>query len=119
MDRRKDLRFHVQFRSSFSSIVMVGGEGSVVDLSIRGCRIESHTDVQPGASLEVRIAAIEHEPPIQIQHALVRWSRVRQFGLEFETMVPEEWARLQHTVKQIEMEPYERDKQAAKPHESS
>jgi hypothetical protein len=119
MEQRKNLRFRVQFRSSFSSIAMVGGEGSVVDLSIRGCRIESPTDVQPGASLEVRIAAIEHEPPIQIQQALVRWSRGRQFGLEFETMVPEEWARLQHTVKQIEMEPYERDNQAAEHTESS
>lgn len=111
MEQRKNRRFHVQFRSSFSSIAMVGGEGSVVDLSIRGCRIESPTDVQPGASLEVRIATIEHEPPIQIQQALVRWSRGRQFGLEFETMVPEEWARLQHTVKQIEMEPYEQAQQ--------
>ena len=111
MEQRKHLRFHVQFRSSFSSIAMVGGEGSVVDLSIRGCRIESPTDVQPGASLEVRIATIEHEPPIQIQQALVRWSRGRQFGLEFVTMAPEEWARLQHTVKQIEMEPYEQAQQ--------
>ena len=111
MEQRKHLRFHVQFRSSFSSIAMVGGEGTVVDLSIRGCRIESPTDVQPGASLELRITAIEHEPPIQIQQALVRWSRGRQFGLEFVTMVPEEWARLQHTVKQIEMEPYEQAQQ--------
>ena len=119
MEQRKNLRFHVKFRSSFSSIVMAGGEGSLVDLSIKGCRIDSPTDVQPGNSLEIRIAAIEHEPPIQIQQALVRWSRGRQFGLEFVTMAPEEWARLQHTVKQIEMDLYERDKQAAKPHESS
>ena len=111
MEQRNNRRFHVQFRSSFSSIAMVGGEGTVVDLSIRGCRIESPTDVQPGASLEVRIAAIEHELPIQIQQALVRWSRGRQFGLEFVTMAPEEWARLQHTVKQIEMEPYEQAQQ--------
>ena len=107
IEQRKNLRYHVQFRSSFSSIAMVGGEGTVVDLSIRGCRIESSTDVQPGASLEVRIAVIEHEPPVQVQQAIVRWSRGRQFGLEFETMVPEEWARLQHTVKQVETEPYE------------
>ncbi len=111
IEQRKNLRFHVQFRSSFSSIAMVGGEGTVVDLSIRGCRIESPIDVQPGASLEVRIAVIEHEPPVQVQQAIVRWSRGRQFGLEFETMVPEEWARLQHTVKQIEMEPYEQAQQ--------
>jgi hypothetical protein len=119
MEQRKDLRFHVKFRSSFSSIGMVGGEGTLVDLSIRGCRIESPTDVQPGVSLEVRIAAMEHEPPIKIQQALVRWTRGRQFGAEFVTMAPEEWARLQHTVKQIEMEPYQRDNQAANHQEAS
>jgi hypothetical protein len=119
MEQRKNLRYHVQFRSSFSSVGMVGGEGSIMDLSVRGCRIESSTDVQPGASLRVGIEAIEHEPPIQIQHALVRWSRMGQFGLEFETMAPEEWARLQHCVKQIEMEPYKRDKQDAELGESS
>ncbi len=63
MEQRKNIRFPVQFRSSFSSIAMVGGEGSLVDLSLRGCRIESPADVQPGASLELRIVAIEQEHP--------------------------------------------------------
>ena len=111
MEQRKSLRFPVNFRSSFSSIGMVGGEGSLVDLSIRGCRIESPVDVQPGASLEVLIKAIEHEPPIQIQAAIVQWSRGREFGLEFEVISPTEWAHLQDVVKQIEMEPYERAQQ--------
>jgi PilZ domain len=119
MEQRTNLRFHVRFRSSFSSIGLVGGEGSLVDLSIRGCRIESPTNVQPGASLDIRILVAEDEPPIRIQQGVVRWSRGRQFGLEFVTMVPEEWARLQHIVKQIEMEPYIRDKQAAEFGEAS
>jgi hypothetical protein len=119
MELRKNLRFHVQFRSSFSSVGMVGGEGDIVDLSISGCRIESVTDVQPGASLEVRIVTKAQEPPLQIQQAIVRWKRGRQFGLEFVTMDTGEWARLQRTMKQIEMEPYERDNQAAKIDESS
>jgi hypothetical protein len=114
MDLRKNLRFHVHFRSSFSSVGMVGGEGDIVDLSIGGCRIESAVDVQPGVSLEVRIVTTGQESPIQIQQAIVRWKRGREFGLEFVTMGPGEWARLQRTVEQIEMEPYERDNQAAK-----
>ena len=114
MDLRKNLRFHVHFRSSFSSVGMVGGEGDIVDLSIGGCRIESAVDVQPGASLEVRIVTTGQESPIQIQQAIVRWKRGREFGLEFVTMGPGEWTRLQRTVEQIEMEPYERDNQAAK-----
>jgi PilZ domain len=111
MDKRKCPRFLVRFRSSFSTINVIGGEGSVVDLSIRGCRVESLTDVQPGASLDVRIHTDDDEPPIKIQQAVVRWSRAKEFGLEFVTMAPEEWARLQHAVKQIEMEPYQRQQQ--------
>jgi hypothetical protein len=119
MEQRKNIRFPVKFRSSFSSVGMVGGEGSIVDLSTRGCRVESSIDVQPGASLEVQIKATEHRPPIKIQAAIVRWSREQQFGLEFEVITPTEWAHLQDTVKQIEMEPYERDRQAAELRESS
>jgi len=113
MEQRKSLRFHAQFRSSFSSVAMVGGEGSLLDLSIRGCRIESLTDVKPGTTLEVRVEAIEGAPPIQIQAAIVRWSREQQFGLEFEVIAPTEWAHLQNIVKQIELEPYQQESQAA------
>ena len=90
---------------------MVGGEGSLLDLSIRGCRIESLIEVKPGATLEVRIEAIGGEPPIQIQAAVVRWSREREFGLEFEVIAPTEWTYLRDVVKQIELEPYQRAQQ--------
>jgi hypothetical protein len=101
-EQRKSLRFRVQFRSSFSSTSMVGGEGSLLDLSISGCRIESPADVQAGTTLEVRIMVREQESPIEIRQAAVRWSREHQFGLEFVTMTPNEWTRLQQTVEQIE-----------------
>ena len=107
MEQRSNLRYRAQFRSSFSSVAMVGGEGSLLDLSIRGCRIESLIEVKPGATLEVRIEAIGGEPPIQIQAAIVRWSREREFGLEFEVIAPTEWVHLQEIVKQIEREPYQ------------
>ena len=92
---------------------MVDGEGSLLDLSIKGCRIESLIDVKPGATLEVRIEVGEHCPPIQIQAAVVRWSREREFGLEFEVIAPTEWGHLQDVVKQIELESYQRESQAA------
>ncbi len=60
MDKRQHPRFPARFHSSFTSVTMVSGEGDVVDLSLRGCRVQSLTDVQPGACLEVRIAVLEH-----------------------------------------------------------
>jgi hypothetical protein len=59
--------------------------------------------------LELRIHPSEHEPPLQIQEAVVRWSRAQQFGVEFVTLAPEEWARLQHTVTHLELQPYQKE----------
>jgi len=83
MEQRQSPRFPVRFRSSFKSLNIVGGDGTIVDLSLRGCRVDSSTEVRPGTSLEVRILTSNEEPPLQIQEALVRWSRAHQFGLEF------------------------------------
>ena len=109
MDQRQIPRFPVRFRSSFTSLNIVGGDGNIVDLSLRGCRVESLTDVKPGTSLEVRIETLDDEPALKVQEAVVRWSRNQQFGLEFITLAPEEWARLQHTVTQLELHPYQRE----------
>jgi hypothetical protein len=109
MEQRQNPRFPVRFRSSFTSLNIIGGEGTIVDLSLRGCRVESETAVKPGTSLEIRVQTSEEEPPLKIQEAVVRWSRAQHFGLEFVTMAPEEWARLQHTVTQLELHPYQKE----------
>jgi hypothetical protein len=108
MEQRKNLRFPVRFRSSFTSLNIVGGDGNITDLSLRGCRVESQTEVRPGTSLEVRIHTSDDEPPLKVQEAVVRWSRGQQFGMEFVKLEPEEWARLQHTVTQLELQPYQK-----------
>lgn len=108
MDQRRWIRFPVHFHSSFKSANVVDGEGNIVDLSFRGCRVYSLTEVRPGTTLEVRIYVSDTEPPITIEQAVVRWYRAKHFGLEFVTLPPDEWARLQHVVKQIEMQPYQR-----------
>jgi len=111
MEQRKNRRFPVRFRSSFTSLNIVAGDGNITDLSLRGCRVESETEVRPGTSLELRIHTSEDEPPLKIQEGVVRWSRALQFGMEFVTLEPEEWARLQHTVTQIELQPYQKESQ--------
>ena len=40
MEQRKNPRFPVRFRSSFTSLNIVGGDGNITDLSLRGCRVE-------------------------------------------------------------------------------
>ncbi len=108
MEQRKDARFPVQFRSSFSSANIVSGEGTLSDLSIRGCRVYSLVEVKPGTALQLRLQTSDDEPPIQVSQAVARWYRASHFGCEFVNLSPDEWARLQHVIKDLEKEPYER-----------
>jgi hypothetical protein len=112
MDNRKDPRFPVQFRSSFSSTNIVSGVGVLGDLSVRGCRVFSATQVHSGTEIEMRIEVSDEARPLQVKKAIVRWYRNDYFGLEFVDLTPDGWARLQHVVKELEAEPYQRDNQA-------
>ncbi len=111
MENRKDPRFPVQFRSSFSSTNIVSGVGVLGDLSIRGCRVFSATHVHPGTEIEMRIDISDDEPPLLVKKAIVRWRRDGYFGLEFVDLTPDGWAKLQHVVKALEAEPYQREDQ--------
>ena len=108
MDQRHHPRFPVHFRSSFSSVNRVGGEGNVVDLSLRGCGILSATAVHPGTTLELRIQPAGDAAALTIQQAVVRWCRDGRIGIEFVSLQPDEWTRLQGIVKELTRQPYER-----------
>ena len=101
MDHRKDARFPVQFRSSFSSVNSVLGAGILEDLSIRGCRIFSRTTVKSGTEIELHIEVSPEKSPIHIQRAVVRWARDEIFGLEFMNLANNEWARLREIVHEL------------------
>ncbi len=109
MDNRKHQRFPVQFRSSFSSTNIVSGVGILGDLSIRGCRIFSATQVKPGTEVELRIEISNEQPSLHIRRSVVRWSRDGNFGMEFINLFEGEWARLQQLVKELELQPFQHD----------
>lgn len=107
MDQRQHQRFPVRFQSSFSLVNRVEGDGNVVNLSLRGCGVVSKTAVHPGTTLALRIRVQDHETA-RHQQAVVRWCRDARIGLEFVSLQPDEWARLQHIVKERTRQPYER-----------
>jgi len=86
----------------------VEGEGRVVDLSLRGCGIVTSAAVHPGTTLTVRIDQSPDEAALTVQQAVVRWCRNGRIGLEFVTLQPDEWVRLQALVKDLTRQPYER-----------
>ncbi|KAF4516179.1 hypothetical protein B566_EDAN000418 [Ephemera danica] len=103
-----ELRPIGNIKGSFSSANIVSGDGNLMNLSIRGCCVFSSAAVKPGTTLQLCVDLLDGQPPIQVTQAVVRWCRDRSFGLEFASMAPEDWARLQCVVKELEMEPYKR-----------
>jgi PilZ domain len=108
MQQRKDSRFPVGFRSSFSSANSISGDGTLSDLSIRGCCVRSLVEVNPGTVFQLRVHISDHESPIVISHAIVRWYRAGSFGCEFVNLGAEEWARLRAVTTELEKEPYQK-----------
>ena len=102
IEKRKYPRFPVQFRSSFSSVNVVGGEGLLHDLSVRGCQIESGTSVQPGTELRLLIHVSQEGDPLEIAVARVRWRQGQRFGAEFADIHNEAWKRLCGLIQDLE-----------------
>lgn len=103
MERRNFTRYPVRFRSSFSSAEMVAGEGVVLDLSLRGCRISGATRVPLGTELQLRLMLPEYDQqsPVEVEQAVVQWiHEANEFGVEFVqlgTGVPERISRFVRT----------------------
>lgn len=108
MERRKQIRFPVRFKSSFSSANIVAGEGTLQDLSLMGCSILSASEVKVGTVLQLQVQVSDDEAPIPITQAVVRWLRGKSFGCEFQTLNAEGWVRLQQMISNLEKEPYQR-----------
>ena len=102
MDLRKHNRIRVQFRNSFSGGPLVGGEEVLIDLSIKGCRVESDVRVHTDHHLEVPVYLPDHDFSLGVESSAVRWSRGREFGLEFVRMRSEAQELLHPVVKGLE-----------------
>ena len=107
MDQRQQPRIPVRFHSTFTSVNLVEGNGTLIDLSLRGCGILSSVDILPGTTIQLRIETTGKQGLLTIGQAVVRWCRNGRAGLEFLSMQPEEWARLQDMVKALHRHPYE------------
>lgn len=101
IDRRATPRFRVQFRTAFSGSPAVEGTGTIVDLSLGGCRVESPALVRAGLTLEVRIHAPDLDWPLMIDGARVQWVNGETFGLAFLQVRDTEGSRLQEVIAQV------------------
>ncbi len=83
----------VRFPLTFTSQQMRGG-GTVVNLSIQGCQIETGTSLIRGDVLFLRIQGTDGQPLFAVDAAVVRTIEGKQAGIEFLRVHNEEMERL-------------------------
>ena len=81
MPRRNPPRYSVQLPVSFAWDRQ--GEGTVHNLSLKGCLIQSELPVAEGDYFSLKLALRRQEDPVTVQLAAVRWANGRAFGTEF------------------------------------
>ena len=97
MEHRKDVRFPVLMRTVFAYSDSGTGEGVTENVSMDGCKIKSTTTVE-GAVLRLQLYPPAEAPQIEIQRAVVGWTREGQFGVHFSEMGRENKEKLRHLL---------------------
>ena len=104
-ERRATPRIRVLFRSTFSSDSQLEGEGTVMDLSLGGCKVHSKTPMSLDGSLELRIYVPGIDWPLMVDSAAVRWAEASAFGLAFLRVRDEEQERLRKVLAELREQP--------------
>ena len=101
MEQRKHVRVRVEYPASFSGS-SYRAEGTILNLSIGGCRIRTTFVVKKDDSIGVLIDIPKYDRPLYVSRAEVRWSDGQDLGMEFIQMEMEDQQRLGETIRAIE-----------------
>ena len=102
MVTRKHPRFPVSFSSTLVHKDHFRHAGSVRNLSVKGCRVDSIISPFTGMQLTVQLHIPGEIQPIVIDNATVRWSGSAGIGLEFLTITPPHQDRLDHMIQRLQ-----------------
>jgi len=95
--RREYVRIPVRFQLTFSG-KQVSGEGTVLNLSIQGCTIETATPTPYGELLFLRVQKTDGQPLFEIEAAVVRFISEKAVGVEFIRIQDREMERLERII---------------------
>lgn len=101
---RKHPRFSVDFGSTFSG-EQFAGQGTISNLSVGGCSIDSKVTLTTKSNLALQIQLPDSRWPLQIDQAVVRWVRGSIFGVEFEQISQADIDRLHQLIQDLEQGP--------------
>ena len=94
-DRRQSPRYATRLGSFVEFGSESSGEGVILDLSTKGCRIVSGVEVYRHQALRIHIHPTGGGSPVDIDRASVRWRRDTEFGVEFIQVDPNEIRKLE------------------------
>ncbi len=103
-EQRRAARVPVQCTLDFLG-PHAAGDGTVSDLSVGGCQVDTKASVYIGMYLPLRVYLPGQETPLKVDQAVVRWAKKEKYGFEFMSLWPEEQARLRHFVSTLETGP--------------
>ena len=98
MEQRSYVRIGVEFSAAFSGS-SYRANGTVLNLSMVGCRCRTGLVVQIGDTLRLLIHVPQYEHPLYVALAEVRWSQGQEFGVEFIHMELEDRHRLAQVIR--------------------
>ena len=82
METRHRLRLPLRCPVIFASDEFVG-EGTVVDLGVPGCAVESRVTPSPGNYVRLHVFMPDENGPLEVGLAKVVWAKQQRFGVEF------------------------------------
>jgi hypothetical protein len=74
------------------------GEAALLDISANGCRASSSIPLAAGMILRLSLFLPDHQWPLRINQAIVRWIDNKEFGLEFTDITMAQRERLRALV---------------------
>ena len=101
MKARQAPRFLVRLRCSRSADDHLDIDGTVLDLSLFGCRISSPTPINTGMAFTLRLEVPGCEKPIQIERAEVRWVRGIECGISFYSFTTNAYELLREAIQRL------------------
>ncbi len=104
MDRRTHPRFVCEYSISFEG-GNIAGSGTVSNLSMGGCALESDSNLHRGDHMKLRINLPEQESPILVGLATVRSVKGQAIGLGFINFDIDHQKRLRRLLDTLEARP--------------
>ena len=102
MEQRRHNRVRVELPAASFSGRSFRAEGTILDLSIGGCRVRTTFIVKKDDCLGVLIDIPKYDRPLYVSRAEVRWSDGQDIGMKFIQMEMEDQQRLGETIREIE-----------------